>query len=453
MRFSKPLVVFWVFCGLFSFCDLTGLAKESSSRKKMAKARKSKGVLRQKNAVEKYEVRVPEIFILKESFCPSIDLPGIGVARFKVENNPELLGYLKEKYVGASWFGVLRQPTFSLILNCETEYANKIFSTFPRNENSGIGSELLQALHAKESFCRNVRSPTGPLGWSQFARATARSYGLSPSDRLIPEKSVAAAFRHLQDLFDEFSDVGLALWGYHSGVGVPRKARLLAIQEGMSEPITMDKLMFVASPFKYVKTYEFMREAYKTDYSITYYYGVLAMRDILKARKEDKAWVNNLWQENQLVMDQSEGGDLKYANRYEYFLDSHGNFGSSVLVRFVRKSSESQVLSKELQNLPDEATLGLYYYLVYKLNDLEDFILGRNFGQISLRSWSKHDLSIDLNTTSFRKVWIVELLRQLAMQEVLGFEQKGGVVNVVINPKMKIWGMSLFFDNNPTFIP
>jgi len=67
--------------------------------------------------------------------------------------------------------------------------------------NHGVSYDLLHKQLFKESSSNpNAKSPTGPRGLGQFTKATGLAYGLErDEDFFNPEKSIAAAARHMRD--------------------------------------------------------------------------------------------------------------------------------------------------------------------------------------------------------------------------------------------------------------
>lgn len=393
---------------------------------------------------------LPDIFLLQVGFKPTQDI-------LKIVDKPDTknISAASAIYTQASWFGILKQPQFREIKNCETDYAVNLFkaAVSPEAQRLGLTWQKVQALHAKESFCRNVTSHTGPTGWSQFTKKTGLAYGLAPLDRLIPEKAVPAAVRLLVDLYKQFGDWGLAFWGYHSGAGVPAKAVSIARVENLPVQITMDSLLFVPSPDRYPSTYKFMRNAYRTDYSTTYYNGILAMEQILEARRNNPEWIDGLWMEYQATLNQPENGaEIKYNSRYQAFVDMRGGYLQNLTnIHLVRQTNQPVIVNNQKSQLPSEDILGLYYYLNYKIQQVEKDRLGRSNGNLALSAWTNADFSIDLGVHSTRRVWIVELLRRLAILDTVGYEESKNTMRVTLNPKMKIWGLANYLDNHPIF--
>lgn len=399
---------------------------------------------------------LPEFFKLQPGFRPALRLEGVGKNRSLLLKDPALLAHVREKYVESSWFGLLKQPEFGPNMgNCSTPYAKQIFinaAQAVKGRITPVSQKQIEALVTKESLCRNVESHTGPDGWGQWTKRTGLRYGLkNEAERNTPEKAVPATARHLTDLYEKFGDWDLAWWGYHSGEGEPAAAIATAVSEGMPKPISMDKLMFATTPDLYPRTYAYMRKAAQNDYAITYPYGgkaVMQIREHIDKGGQDAEWVAGLWREHQLSLEP--GNDKKYASKWEAFTDWQGGTRiSNPGVKLVAKTT-SPVLPVQLTNMPSQELLGLYYYFTFELKEWELSKEGKFYGEVPLVRWSRVDFVLDLRSQStVRTARIKELIRQLGMYGVLGYDQEGQSLKIAIDPKMKVWGLSMYTDNHP----
>lgn len=93
--------------------------------------------------------------------------------------------------------------------------------------------EDIKYLFVQESrLNKTARSKAGAMGISQFMRATAIEYGLridyyQIDERLLPEKAIPAAIRHMKDNYELFGgDIFLALAAYNAGAPRVRQAQI-----------------------------------------------------------------------------------------------------------------------------------------------------------------------------------------------------------------------------------
>ncbi len=98
-------------------------------------------------------------------------------------------------------------------------YRNTIATAGDAN---GVPADLLARVLWQESRFRDdiisgrTRSSAGALGIAQFMPATARQFGIDPTD---PNQAIPAAARYLRQLFDRFGSWTHALAAYNWGQG------------------------------------------------------------------------------------------------------------------------------------------------------------------------------------------------------------------------------------------
>ncbi len=99
-----------------------------------------------------------------------------------------------------------------------TRYGELIFAAAKRHE---MNPDLVAAVvRAESAFDPNARSHKGARGLMQLMPATAKRYGVRPSELFEPERNVEAGVRYLRFLADRFADdLPKVLAGYNAGEG------------------------------------------------------------------------------------------------------------------------------------------------------------------------------------------------------------------------------------------
>lgn len=99
-----------------------------------------------------------------------------------------------------------------------TRYGELIFAAAKRHE---LNPELVAAvIRAESAFDARARSNKGARGLMQLMPATARRYGVRPSELFEPERNLEAGVRYLRFLADRFADdLPKMLAGYNAGEG------------------------------------------------------------------------------------------------------------------------------------------------------------------------------------------------------------------------------------------
>lgn len=81
----------------------------------------------------------------------------------------------------------------------------------------GLPANMLSSIAYQESrYNKNARSSMGAIGLMQFLPATARDYGIDPTD---PLQSIDGAARYMRDLYKKFGSWDQALAAYNWGQG------------------------------------------------------------------------------------------------------------------------------------------------------------------------------------------------------------------------------------------
>src|SRR3989344_7111938 len=189
-------------------------------------------------------------------------------------------------------------------------------------DESGFPKEKIEAIAFRESFCNpKAKSPTGPRGIMQFAKATARDEGLAVihtvkiikeirkvkigkkfkkvvikkkkpgkiirDDRLKPYLAIPAAGQHLAWLRRFFNgSMEFAVAAYHSGAGAMGEMIHLAKQKMDGREPTLEDLFFRNSRDHNPKLYEAVLKNMKRDKSPKYPFRIEASERFLKTVRE-----------------------------------------------------------------------------------------------------------------------------------------------------------------------
>lgn len=99
-----------------------------------------------------------------------------------------------------------------------TRYGELIYAAAKRHE---MNPDLVAAVvRAESAFDPRARSHKGARGLMQLMPATAKRYGVRPSELFEPERNVEAGVRYLRFLADRFADdLPKVLAGYNAGEG------------------------------------------------------------------------------------------------------------------------------------------------------------------------------------------------------------------------------------------
>ncbi len=105
-----------------------------------------------------------------------------------------------------------------------TAYGELIFAAARRHK---VNPELVAAvIRAESAFNPRAISGKGARGLMQLMPATARRYGIRPSELFLPERNIEAGVRYLAFLIDRFAgDLPKILAGYNAGEGTVDRYR------------------------------------------------------------------------------------------------------------------------------------------------------------------------------------------------------------------------------------
>jgi len=134
-----------------------------------------------------------------------------------------------------------------------------------------------------ERFTRKLERARGPREAARLRAARARV-----DERFDPEKSLAATGRYLKTAMDEFGREDLAVVSYHMGIG---NLQQVLGAYGDSEA-SYPQLYFDASPDRHPRAYRLL--AGLGDDSKTYFWRVLASREVMRLYRGDRAKLDRL---------------------------------------------------------------------------------------------------------------------------------------------------------------
>jgi hypothetical protein len=134
-----------------------------------------------------------------------------------------------------------------------------------------------------ERLTRRLARARGP---HQAARITAQRAKVD--ERFDPDKALAATGRYLKTAMDEFGREDLAVVSYHMGIG--NLQRVLGAY-GQADP-SYAQLYFDASPDSHPRAYRLL--AGLGDDSKTYYWRVLASREVMRLYRGDRSKLERL---------------------------------------------------------------------------------------------------------------------------------------------------------------
>ena len=136
---------------------------------------------------------------------------------------------------------------------------------------------------ASERLTRKLGRARGPVR----RRASARS-GAQVDERFDPAKALAATGRYLKQAKDEFGREDLAVVSYHMGIGNLQNVLGAYGDDGASYA----ELYFDASPDSHARAYRILYGL--GDDSKTYYWRVLASREVMRLYRGDRSRLERL---------------------------------------------------------------------------------------------------------------------------------------------------------------
>ncbi len=251
------------------------------------------------------------------TFAPAHRLTGIGVDRRNMTD--ETLEVRARQMIDSQTFTILRDPR--ALAGAQRITSVKLDKLFREAERTtGVPARLVSAVSYLESWGDpNAESPSGPRGVMQISGATAKTMGLrvvyatryrvtkerrtvknkrgrmvtrtvrvkTPytvlvrDERLMPEKAIPAAARHLARLQAKFGGMDWAIFAYHCGEGCVTAMRAVA------ELPTVAAMFFSGSPAYRRELNAAVQSEMERDFSPTYWFRVMKAEELLDLYRED----------------------------------------------------------------------------------------------------------------------------------------------------------------------
>lgn len=259
-------------------------------------------------------------------FEPNHRLSGIGAGR--PDLSEDLLDVRVDNMVKSQTFAILRDSR--AVAGARRITSTKLRAIFTAAAKaSGVPATTLEAIAYLESWGEsNTESPTGPKGIMQISEATAKRIGLKVvratrykvttekvavkrkgkttyrtvkkktpytvtvrDDRLVPERAIPAAARHLAAMQQRFGGSDWAIFAYHCGEGCVAEMMDLTRQaKGIDkDSITVARMFFSCSPAWNRDLYDAIRRQMERDYSPTYWFRIRRAEELLALYRSDAA--------------------------------------------------------------------------------------------------------------------------------------------------------------------
>jgi hypothetical protein len=419
---------------------------------------------------------------------------GIGKSRTELAALPQLLDRREREMIEAQTFAILRNP--EALNGAAAVTRPRMTALFRRaGREAGFPWKKLRAIAWLESNGNpKAQSPTGPKGIMQIAKATAKDTRdmalkvgekvtkvmrpgrnrrarkvtiLTPDERLIPQKAVPAAARHLARLKAELGDESLAIWAYHCGEGCVEKARTLAEQNGLSRP-TVTRIFFLTSPALRPELHQFLQQHMERDGSPTYWFRVIRAEQLLDLYLKNRASFAARWKQHQNPDDPAQRFSSRPALWVRTAYHSSPPRAARALPQLKRmaaqrpatlgirwsEGNEGQVSGAA----PSAAAVGMLLYLSYETKRLLSAVKpGADFVPLSLVSvklaaddteaWldqSSEVVTISLDLPDEERNCLRFILNDLSYAGYMGTQVSGKLTRISPSPSHRSFFMSVY---------